>query len=634
MADQIQHILKEHWGYDSFRPMQEDIIRSVLDGKDTLALLPTGGGKSICFQVPAMAKEGICLVISPLIALMKDQVENLRRKNITAFSIFSGMTRKEVINTLELTANSNCKFLYVSPERLETKLFLEYLPVLDIQLIAVDESHCISQWGYDFRPPYLRIKNLREELPGVPVLALTASATPAVQEDICEKLGFTNPAIFRQSFARPNLSYSVFPVESKMNRLLEIVRKVNGSGIVYCRSRKRTKEISDLLTMHGIKADFYHAGLSQELRTKKQEDWINDKTRIIACTNAFGMGIDKPSVRIVVHADVPDCLENYYQEAGRAGRDGLKSYAVLLYDNKDIEELKALPASRYPALDTIRKAYSELMNFLQIPSGAGEGRYFSFDLTAFIRQTKLDTQETIACFKTLEQEEHLAFNDQVFIQSKIQFTTRKDRLYEFEEANPSLEPLIKSLLRSYEGIFDQPVTINETFIAGLNKRHVDLVIRDLQILHQAGILEYIPKKDSPQIYLFHPRVATQDLRIDMAAYNKRRKVYTERLQKMISFIHSTDCRSQEIGTYFGDSTLKPCGICDNCLSKKKTSMAEKEFSVIHDRVMQIIGNGVIHTNRLFELLEPTKKDRIAEVLAFMQGENKIRLNDRGEVTRY
>jgi RecQ family ATP-dependent DNA helicase len=382
--------------------MQEDIIRSVLDGKDTLALLPTGGGKSICFQVPAMAKDGICLVISPLIALMKDQVENLRRKSITAFSIFSGMTRKEVINTLELTANSNCKFLYVSPERLETKLFLEYLPILDIKLIAVDESHCISQWGYDFRPPYLRIKNLREQLPGVPVLALTASATPAVQDDICEKLGLVKPAIFRQSFARPNLSYSVFKVESKLNRILDILRKVNGSGIVYCRSRKRTKEISDLLLMHGIKADFYHAGLSQEQRNQKQEDWIQDRTRIIACTNAFGMGIDKPTVRIVVHADVPDCLENYYQEAGRAGRDGLKSYAALLYDKNDIDDLRELPVSRYPPLDTIRKMYSELMNFLQIPSGSGEGQYFNFDLPAFIRQKRFDTQQTIACFKTLQ----------------------------------------------------------------------------------------------------------------------------------------------------------------------------------------------------------------------------------------
>jgi ATP-dependent DNA helicase RecQ len=465
------------------------------------------------------------------------------------------------------------------------------------------------------------------------VLALTASATPAVQNDICEKLGFVNPAIFRQSFARPNLSYSVFKVESKLNRILDIVRKVNGSGIVYCRSRKRTKEISDLLLMHGIKADFYHAGLTQEQRNQKQEDWIQDRTRIIACTNAFGMGIDKPTVRIVVHADVPDCLENYYQEAGRAGRDGLKSYAALLYDKKDIDDLRALPTSRYPPLETIRKVYSDLMNFLQIPSASGEGQYFSFDLSEFIKQKKFDTQQTIACFKTLEQEEHLGFNEQVFIQSKIQFTTGKEQLYAFEETNPALEPLIKSLLRSYEGIFDQPVTVNEMFLAGLNKRHVDLVIQDLQILHKARIIEYVPKKDTPQIYLYHPRVATQDLRIDMAAYNKRRKIYTDRLQKMIEFLDSSACRSQEIGTYFGDAAITSCGICDNCLQKKRESLAEREFSVIHDRIMDLIREGSVHTNKLYSLLEPQKKERISEVLSFMQGENKIRLNDRGEVTR-
>ncbi|HSB91643.1 MAG TPA: RecQ family zinc-binding domain-containing protein, partial [Flavitalea sp.] len=320
-------------------------------------------------------------------------------------------------------------------------------------------------------------------------------------------------------------------------------------------------------------------------------------------------------------------------EAGRAGRDGLKSYAALLYDENDIDELRALPALRFPPLETIRKVYSELMNFLQIPSGSGEGQYFDFDLPTFIRQKKFDTQQTIACFKTLEQEEHLGFNEQVFIQSKIQFTTNKAHLYQFEELNPTLEPLIKSLLRSYEGIFDQPVTINETFLAGLNKRHVDLVTQDLQLLNNAGIIEYLPKKDTPQIYLFHPRVATQDLRIDMAAYNKRRKIYTDRLERMIKFLLLTACRSQDIGNYFGDADIKACGICDNCLKQKRQSLAEKEFSAIHDRIMDIIGAGSVHTNKLYSMLEPQKKERISEVLTFMQGENKIRLNDRGEVTR-
>jgi ATP-dependent DNA helicase RecQ len=368
----IQSILKEHWGFTSFRPLQEDIINTVLSGNDCLALLPTGGGKSICFQVPAMAKEGLCLVITPLIALMKDQVENLRRKGITAFSIYSGMTRKEAIATLQIAGNSNCKFLYVSPERLQTRMFKEYLPSLGISLIAVDEAHCISQWGYDFRPSYLHIATLREELQGVPVLALTASATRQVQQDICEKLLFAKERVFRQSFERPNLSYSVFNVSSKVNRLQDVLTNVPGTGIVYCRSRKKTKEISDLLRMKGLSSDFYHAGLSQDQRSEKQEAWLKGKTRFIVCTNAFGMGIDKPDVRVVVHMDVPDSLENYYQEAGRAGRDGKKSYAVLLATKKELNALDDTIEKKFAGLAEIRLIYKALMNHLQIPEGMGE----------------------------------------------------------------------------------------------------------------------------------------------------------------------------------------------------------------------------------------------------------------------
>ncbi|HRE39678.1 MAG TPA: ATP-dependent DNA helicase RecQ, partial [Chitinophagaceae bacterium] len=355
-------ILKRYWGYNAFRPLQEEIINSVLHGKDTLALMPTGGGKSLCYQVPALVKPGLCLVISPLIALMKDQVENLRKKGITAYAIFSGMSRKEVINIFNVATESNCKFLYVSPERLETALFKEYLPGLDINLIAVDEAHCISQWGYDFRPPYLRIAALRKELPGVPMLALTASATPDVQNDICKKLEFTDKQVFRQSFERPNLSYSCFKVDSKINKIIEVLQKVPGSSIVYCKSRKRTKEISELLRLQNISSDFYHAGLVQEERNKKQEAWIGNKTRVIVCTTAFGMGIDKPDVRTVIHADVPDCLENYYQEAGRAGRDGKTSYAVLLYDNRDLHELEEMADLRFPGLDDIRNVYQSVAN--------------------------------------------------------------------------------------------------------------------------------------------------------------------------------------------------------------------------------------------------------------------------------
>ena len=364
----IHSIVKEYWGYDTFRPLQAEIITAVLEGKDVLALLPTGGGKSICFQVPTLAKDGICLVISPLIALIKDQVENLKNKGINALAIYSGMPFLEIKKTLQNAAYGNYKFLYVSPERLETALFLDYLPALNINLIAVDEAHCISQWGYDFRPAYLNIAKIREQIPTVPVLALTASATKNVQEDICEKLLFTNAAqSFQQSFARPNLSYSVFNVASKQTKLLTILKNVSGSGIVYCKSRKHTKEIADLLKLHALNADFYHAGLSNDERNTKQENWIKNKTRIICCTNAFGMGIDKPDVRIVVHYDVPDCLENYYQEAGRCGRDGKRAYAVLLYNDKEITTLLQQPTIKFPDEDTVKNVYIHLMNHLQVP---------------------------------------------------------------------------------------------------------------------------------------------------------------------------------------------------------------------------------------------------------------------------
>jgi ATP-dependent DNA helicase RecQ len=387
---QALSILQKVWGYSAFRPLQAEIIESILAKKDTLALLPTGGGKSICFQVPALLQPGLCLVISPLIALMRDQVDQLRKKNITAFAIYAGMDRKEVRTTLITAAESNCKFLYVSPERLETVLFQEYLPALSISLIAVDEAHCISQWGYDFRPSYLRIAALKEQLPGIPVLALTASATPEVQKDICEKLLFgESHRCFRQSFARPNLSYSVFGVDPVLPKLLQILQNVPGSSIVYCRSRKRTEEIASQLVAKGIKADWYHAGLSTNERQKKQEDWQENRLPVMVCTNAFGMGIDKPDVRTVIHCGIPDCLESYYQEAGRAGRDRQKAYAVLLFTKREYDELSGLSDLRFPTLSTIKKVYQALANYLQLPSGTGAGQYYDFELSEFTKQFSL-----------------------------------------------------------------------------------------------------------------------------------------------------------------------------------------------------------------------------------------------------
>ncbi len=628
----LHAILSRYWGYASFRPMQEDIIMAVLEGKDTLALLPTGGGKSICFQVPAMAKEGLCLVISPLIALMRDQVENLRKKGITAFAIYSGMTRKEVMNTLRVAGNSNCKFLYVSPERLETSLFKEYLPSLNINLVAVDEAHCISQWGYDFRPPYTRIAALRDELPDVPVLALTASATPLVQEDICDKLRFSSPAIFRQSFERPNLSYSVFESDARINKIVEILQKVNGSSIVYCKSRRRTKEISDLLNMHSIRADFYHAGLNQEERNKKQESWIKNNIRTIVCTNAFGMGIDKPDVRVVIHADVPDCPESYYQEAGRAGRDGKRSYAVLLYDDRELYELQQLPDARFPSLQDIRTVYQALMNYLQIPSGSGEEVYYNFDLNDFLKKFQLDSQLVIHAIRALAQEGWLSFNEQVFLPSRAGFITGKSWLYEFENSNPALEPLIKALLRTYEGIFDQQVSIHEKTLSYLLKKTEPEIVAQLKQLHVYNIIEYVPVKDTPQLYLMRNRVKAEHLQIKTADYEKRKQQYIERITAQVQYTrNTTDCRSQYLAAYFGDNNTRPCGICDNCRRQVNQELNADEFERIHQHIIQTLNTQPVRSDELQQHIKNISKEKFWKVINFLQAENKVQIDEKGFV---
>jgi ATP-dependent DNA helicase RecQ len=647
----IHEILKDHWGYDSFRPLQQEVIESILADKDTLALMPTGGGKSLCYQVPALAKDGLCLVISPLIALMKDQVENLRSKNITAFAIYSGMSRAEVINTLKVATNSNCKFLYVSPERLETNLFKEYLPGMHINLVAVDEAHCISQWGYDFRPPYLRIAALREELPDVPILALTASATKEVQEDICEKL--TAPLtpsrqdrrgmpdgegpgmrwrIFRQSFERKNLSYSVFKVDSKINKVIEILNKVTGSAIVYCKSRKRTKELAELLLLQNIVADFYHAGLPQEERNKRQEDWINNKTRVIVCTNAFGMGIDKPDVRSVVHADIPDCLENYYQEAGRAGRDGQRSFAVLLYDDNDVTELEGLAAVRYPTLDNIRNVYQSVANYLQVPAGTGEGNYFDFDINDFVKKFKLNTHTTVYSLKALEQDNWLSLNEQVFLPSKVKFTAGKEALYDFEKDHPDLEPAIKALLRGYEGIFDFPTSISEIVLIRLLKKDVESIKKDLHKLHQYGIIHYEPQKDSPQLFFPRNRVKAEDLSMNMELYQKRKEKFVARVKNMIQYVAElVTCRSKMIGSYFGDNKLHNCKVCDNCLRQKKVHIDEKEFEKISQRIQTVLGPQPLPSKELMDQLGAIKKEKAWKVIEFLQAENKLEVDKAGWV---
>jgi ATP-dependent DNA helicase RecQ len=633
MDSSLLDILQRYWGYPAFRPMQEDIMRSVSSGKDTLALMPTGGGKSLCYQVPAMAQPGLCLVISPLIALMKDQVETLRRKKITAYAIYSGMSWQEVNRTLQTVAESNCKFLYVSPERLETKLFREYLPAMNVTLLAVDEAHCISQWGYDFRPSYLRIAALREELPKVPLLALTASATTEVQEDICKRLAFGEHEIFRQSFARPNLSYSAFATHSRINKMVEILENVKGTALVYCKTRRRTREISELLNGRNIQADYYHAGLSQDARSTKQEAWLKNATRVMVCTNAFGMGIDKPDVRVVIHADVPDCLENYYQEAGRAGRDTQRAYAVLLYDQDELNELKEMPAVRFPSMEDIRSIYQGIVNYLQLPVGGGEGQYYDFDINDFIRKFNPDPAVALNSLRALESDGWLTFNDQFFRPPMLQFNTTKAVLYEFENSNPELEPLIKALLRAYEGIFDRMVAINEKNIARLLRADVKEVEQGLRQLHLYRIVDYEPRKETPQLMLLRGRIRVEELTIDMEAYEKRKALFTKRVNDMVAFtLEQKDCRSTIIGRYFGDKDIHDCGICDNCLRKKATDLSKEEFNSIHQQIRTQLLNNSLLQQELQAALPLIRKEKISTVLDFLQGENRIRVDAEGRIS--
>ena len=630
-----KEILKKYWNYDAFRPLQEDIINAVLEGKDILALLPTGGGKSICFQVPALAKDGICLVISPLIALMKDQVQNLKNKGINALSIYSGMSFLEVKRTLQNAAHGNYKFLYVSPERLETSLFLEYLPIININLIAVDEAHCISQWGYDFRPPYLRIAQLREHLPTVPVIALTASATVGVQNDICEKLAFsTNQQRFQQSFERANLSYSIFNVASKQNKLLEILNNVKGSAIVYCKSRRHTKDIADLLRMNKINASFYHAGLSNEERNKRQEDWINNTTRVMACTNAFGMGIDKPNVRVVVHYEVPDCLENYYQEAGRAGRDGKRAYAVLLYSNKELEDLKLQTNLRYPDKDEIKKVYIALMNHLQIAAGSGEGMSYDFDIAAFAISFKINILTATYAIKTLEQESILSLNNIFFKPSTVIFTIEKDQLAAFENQYPLLDELIKGLLRSYEGIFDFEVTINETQLAKFIQKPLGDMVLQLKQLHQYGIINYVQRKERPQITLLQNRMYADSFVINLQDYLQRKQKFEERVLAILKYTTQTIfCRSKLIAAYFNDKNVKACGICDNCINQNDVVISKNEFEMISNNILQQITLKALPPAIVIKNLTGLKKEKFWKVINYLQSEQKLTITKDGEIER-
>ena len=586
----IHEILKQYWGYDQFRPLQEEIIQSVLAKRDTLALLPTGGGKSLCFQIPALAMEGVCIVVTPLIALMKDQVEQLRRRHIMASAIYSGMNWHEIDIVLDNCIHGTTKFLYVSPERLRADIFLARAKMMKINLLAIDEAHCISQWGYDFRPSYLQIADFHALIPGVPIIALTASATEPVKLDICEKLQMREPAVFQATFARSNLSYSAFFEENKDARLVRILQNVPGSAIIYVRNRRRTKEVADWLNRQGIRAEFYHAGIPTKQRGEKQEAWIRNRVRVMVATNAFGMGIDKPDVRVVIHIDLPDNLEAYYQEAGRAGRDGQKAYAVALYSPKDLNELVRNVEQKYPPIELVRRVYQALANFYRVPVGGGELEYFDFDLQTFTGTFGLPASETHYAIKLLEEEGFLQLSDAYNSSSKIHIVVDNRALYDLQLKYPQYDSFIKLLLRMYGGeIFTQFVNISESVIAQKHYIMEPDVVKMLQSLHDLGVLVYEKQRDKPQLSFLTPRYDADMLPINALAIQEKHRADLERIEAVANYVqHSTRCRTQLLQQYFGEHTDERCGICDNCLAKKKKTPSNPENGKLKAEILRLL----------------------------------------------
>jgi len=634
----IHHILKTHWGYPKFRPMQEAIIRSALDGNDTLALLPTGGGKSICFQVPALAKEGICLVVSPLIALMKDQVYQLKKRDIPAEAIYSGMNKQEIDRILDNCVYGNIKFLYASPERLKTEIFQIRAGRMEVNLLAIDEAHCISQWGYDFRPPYLEIADFREKfLPDVPCIALTATATETVKSDIQEKLAFREGSqVFQKSFARDNLSYSVFYEENKENRLVDMLRKVPGTGIVYARNRKRTQQIARYLQQRNISADFYHAGLGAEERTRRQDDWVNGRTRVVVATNAFGMGIDKPDVRLVVHLDLADSLEAYYQEAGRAGRDEKMAYAAVLYNHADVEKLTKFIERSFPKASYIRKVYQALANYLKIAVGSGYLETYDFELEDFISTFELEGPATYYALKKMEENGLIELNEAFYNPSKLMFLMSKDKLYEYQVAHAKLDPYIKNLLRMLGGeVFNHYLPVQERYLAGKFKLRVQDITRLLKLLDEQEVIHYIPRNDKPSITFLTERITAERLPLDVQFMENRKKHYLEKANAVIQYIKKSDeCRTKQLLAYFGEYTDQLCGVCDRCIQmKKEEKFKKKQGPSLEELVLQHLSQEPITLPDLASKIVIAGKQQIIEAVRNLVSSGEVEQTSAGEFSK-
>ncbi len=621
-------ILLKYWGFSSFRPMQEEIIQSVLDGKDTLALLPTGGGKSLCFQVPALTMDGICLVISPLIALMKDQVDNLRKRGIPAAALHSGMHTDEIRIIMDNCRFGKIKLLYVSPERLTTDKMRETLMRMNVNILAVDEAHCVSQWGYDFRPPYLQIADIRQFIPKTPVMALTATATPKVVKDIQRKLDFKKENVFQKSFERKNLTYLVLKEEDKLKRLIKIVNKVKGSGIVYVRNRRHTKEIAEYLQKNHVSADFYHAGLDPGTRDRRQSAWISEEKRIIVSTNAFGMGIDKPNVRLVVHLDLPDSIEAYFQEAGRGGRDEKRAYAVLLYETSNVLDSRHSLALSYPELKTIRNVYQALGNYFQIPVGMGKDLQFDFDLAAFSDQYNFQPVIVYNCLKFLEKEGFVMLTEGIHHPSKVYIKAQKDELYRFQVEHEPFDHFIKTMLRSYSGILSDFITFSEAELARRTNLSIDKVLSNLNHLVKLQILDYIPQTDKPRIVYMQERLDTSDLTISPENYKDRLKDAEKRLETMIGYVEATHkCRSQALLAYFGESDTKRCGKCDTCIERNKLSLNEMEFNSIIDLIKPLLKTKSCTLEELVVAADPINEDKVIRAIQWLVDNEKI-ITDR------